>query len=74
MCVSDVMFTFLLEKTLKLDGNVEVGWEILYKLENASKRQELGVQVCANIWRRQILMPFFVKGIKFLQEQTKYFI
>ena len=25
VCVSDVMFTFLLVKTLKLDGNVEVG-------------------------------------------------
>lgn len=38
VCVSDVMFTFLLVKTLKLDGNVEVGWEIVYKLENVSKR------------------------------------
>ena len=59
VCVSDVVFTFLLVKTLKLDGNVEVGWEIVYKLENVSKRQELGVQVCANIWSRQMLMPFF---------------
>lgn len=41
-----------------------MGWEIVYKLENVSKRQELGVQICANIWRRQMLMPSFCQRCK----------